>query len=61
MGYIVDVYKGISSPVLQREVGKFRSHEDAAAFCGREGIPLEVDLADRGPEVIWAQLREVPD
>lgn len=61
MAYVVHVYRGFSNPIHQRQVGKFERYQEAVDFCERDGIQLEVELAERGPETIWGRIEKMPD
>jgi hypothetical protein len=49
-------WKRLSSPQLHGQPCPFKTQEDAQAVCEREGIPIDVELADRGPDVVWATI-----
>jgi hypothetical protein len=55
MPFLIRVWKGFSPPEPQ---GPPRwplwTIEEAEAVCDRQGISLDVELADRGPDTVWA-------
>ena len=56
MSFRIHVWKGFTSPEPQGSRGPFKTQTEAEAACKRDGVPLDVELADRGPETVWATI-----